>query len=56
MITATVPVKLNPSNLYGPDEFEDGINIAIQNGIVFVVAKTFGTVMVHQTAVLEEEL
>jgi len=56
MITTAVPVKLNPGNLYGPEEFQEGINIAIQNGIVYVVVLTFGSVMVHQTQMAQEDV
>ena len=56
MMTATVPVKLNPANLYGPDEFQEGINIAIQSGIVYVVIKTNGLVTVYRTNVYQEDL
>ena len=46
MMTTTVPVKLDPQNLYGAEEYQEGLNLAIQNGSVYSVVKSGGMVNV----------
>ena len=56
MINVSVPVKINPLNLYSPNEFQEGINIAIQEGMVYVVIVDRGSLISHPTNLRPEDL
>lgn len=47
MMTKAVPVKLDPQNLYAPDEFQEGLNLAVQGGMVYTVIRTGGSTQVQ---------
>lgn len=57
MITKAVPVILNVMSLYGGDEFQEGINIAVQGCSVYLVVKdSVGNVQVTMLNMSMEEL
>ena len=57
MITKAVPVILNVMNLYGGEEYQEGLNIAVQGGSVYTAVKDHvGNVQVTMLNMTAEDL
>ncbi len=57
MITKAVPVILNVMSLYGGDEYQEGLNIAVQGMSVYAVVKDHvGNVQVTMLSMTPEDL